>query len=87
MENSVLYLSQVEGIDAIMFGHAHKTFPSAEFKGKKGVDLEKGTINGVPSVEPGYWGTISASSIWTLKRWTANGRSSIPKPKPAPYTT
>lgn len=56
MENSVLYLSQVEGIDAIMFGHAHKTFPSAEFKGKKGVDLEKGTINGVPSVEPGYWG-------------------------------
>lgn len=56
MENSVLYLSQVEGIDAIMFGHAHKTFPSAEFKGKKGVDLDKGTINGVPSVEPGYWG-------------------------------
>ncbi|MDR0269062.1 bifunctional 2',3'-cyclic-nucleotide 2'-phosphodiesterase/3'-nucleotidase [Paenibacillus sp.] len=56
MENSVLYLSKVEGIDAIMFGHAHKTFPSAEFKDKTGVDLDKGTINGVPSVEPGFWG-------------------------------
>ncbi|WP_044879462.1 bifunctional 2',3'-cyclic-nucleotide 2'-phosphodiesterase/3'-nucleotidase [Paenibacillus sp. IHBB 10380] len=56
MENSVLYLSQVEGIDAILFGHAHKTFPSADFKNAKGVDIEKGTINGVPSVEPGYWG-------------------------------
>ncbi|GAB6992177.1 bifunctional 2',3'-cyclic-nucleotide 2'-phosphodiesterase/3'-nucleotidase [Paenibacillus pini] len=56
MENSVLYLSQVPGIDAILFGHAHKTFPSAEFKGKKGVDLEKGTINGVAAVEPGFWG-------------------------------
>lgn len=56
MENTVLYLSKVVGIDAILFGHAHKTFPSAEFKGKTGVDLEKGTINGVPAVEPGFWG-------------------------------
>lgn len=56
MENSVLYLSQVEGINAILFGHAHKVFPSADFAGKKGVDLDKGTINGVPSVEPGFWG-------------------------------
>ncbi len=56
MENSVLYLSKVPGIDAIMFGHAHKVFPSSDFAGKTGVDLEKGTINGVPSVEPGFWG-------------------------------
>lgn len=56
MENSVLYLSKVEGIDAILFGHAHKVFPSKEFEGKTGVDLEKGTINGVPVVEPGFWG-------------------------------
>ncbi|WP_322906906.1 bifunctional 2',3'-cyclic-nucleotide 2'-phosphodiesterase/3'-nucleotidase [Paenibacillus campi] len=56
MENSVLYLSKVPGIDAIMFGHAHKVFPSSDFAGKTGVDLAKGTINGVPSVEPGFWG-------------------------------
>lgn len=55
-ENAVLPLSEVEGIDAILFGHAHKIFPSAAFEGMKGVDLEKGTINGVAAVEPGAWG-------------------------------
>ncbi|WP_046213759.1 bifunctional 2',3'-cyclic-nucleotide 2'-phosphodiesterase/3'-nucleotidase [Paenibacillus wulumuqiensis] len=56
MENAVLYLSQVPDIDAIMFGHAHKVFPGTDFTGKTGVDLAKGTINGVPAVEPGFWG-------------------------------
>ncbi len=56
-ENAVYYLSEVEGIDAILFGHAHKVFPGdATFEGVSGVDSSKGTINGVPSVEPGYWG-------------------------------
>ncbi|CAM2999321.1 bifunctional 2',3'-cyclic-nucleotide 2'-phosphodiesterase/3'-nucleotidase [Paenibacillus sediminis] len=56
MENSVLYLTKVEGIDAVLFGHAHKVFPSDAFKGNTGVDLEAGTINGIPAVEPGFWG-------------------------------
>ena len=55
-ENSVYYLTQVEGIDAIMFGHSHAVFPSETFASLKGVDLKKGTINGVPSVMPGRWG-------------------------------
>ncbi|TLS36658.1 bifunctional 2',3'-cyclic-nucleotide 2'-phosphodiesterase/3'-nucleotidase [Pseudalkalibacillus caeni] len=56
-ENAVYYLSEVEGIDAILFGHAHKVFPGdASFEGVEGVDTAKGTINGVASVEPGYWG-------------------------------
>jgi len=55
-ENAVLYLSEIEGIDAIMFGHAHSVFPSGQFEGYPGADLEKGTINGVPSVMPGFWG-------------------------------
>ena len=54
-ENSVYYLSQVEGIDAIMFGHSHGTFPSADFTDIPGVDVEQGTINGVPAVMPGRW--------------------------------
>lgn len=56
-ENSSYYLSQVEGIDAIMFGHSHGVFPSNEFADVPGVDLEKGTINGVPAVMPGRWGS------------------------------
>lgn len=55
-ENSVYYLSQVPGIDAIMFGHAHAVFPSKDFANIKGADLEKGLLNGVPAVMPGQWG-------------------------------
>ncbi|MBS9424300.1 bifunctional 2',3'-cyclic-nucleotide 2'-phosphodiesterase/3'-nucleotidase [Photorhabdus caribbeanensis] len=55
-ENSVYYLSEVKGIDAIMFGHSHGVFPSQEFADIKGVDVAKGTVNGIPAVMPGQWG-------------------------------
>ncbi len=55
-ENAVYYLSKVPGINAILFGHAHKIFPAKDFDNIPGVDTAKGTINGVPSVMPGFWG-------------------------------
>jgi len=55
-ENSVYYLSQVPGVDAILFGHAHAVFPSKDFAAIKGADIEKGLLNGVPAVMPGMWG-------------------------------
>ncbi|WP_337261458.1 MULTISPECIES: bifunctional 2',3'-cyclic-nucleotide 2'-phosphodiesterase/3'-nucleotidase [unclassified Serratia (in: enterobacteria)] len=55
-ENSVYYLSQVPGIDAIMFGHAHAVFPSQDFAKIQGADIDKGLLNGVPAVMPGQWG-------------------------------
>ncbi|MEZ0584395.1 bifunctional 2',3'-cyclic-nucleotide 2'-phosphodiesterase/3'-nucleotidase [Erwinia sp. STN24] len=55
-ENSVYYLSQVPGIDAILFGHAHAVFPSKDFAAIKGADIAKGTLNGIPAVMPGMWG-------------------------------
>ncbi|TCZ75426.1 bifunctional 2',3'-cyclic-nucleotide 2'-phosphodiesterase/3'-nucleotidase [Paenibacillus albiflavus] len=62
-ENAAYLLSKVPGIDAILFGHAHVTFPNEKFAGpagvdlaKAGVDMKKGTINGVAAVEPGFWG-------------------------------
>ena len=56
-ENSVYFLSEVKGINAIMFGHAHGVFPSEDYADIPGVNLEKGTINGVPAVMPGRWGS------------------------------
>ena len=56
-ENATYYLSEVKGIDAILFGHAHTVFPSEDFADVKGVDLAKGTINGVAAVMPGFWGS------------------------------
>jgi 2',3'-cyclic-nucleotide 2'-phosphodiesterase/3'-nucleotidase len=55
-ENSVARLSEIPGIDAILFGHSHGEFPSAAFAQHPKVDLAKGTINGVPAVMPGRWG-------------------------------
>lgn len=56
-ENSVYYLSQVEGINAIMFGHSHGVFPSEDFKTLPNTDITTGNINHVPAVMPGQWGS------------------------------
>ncbi len=73
-ENATYYLSSVKGIDAILFGHAHKVFPSKDFDGIQGVDTTKGTINGVPSVMPGFWGNYLGQIDLTLQKvqgkWT-----------------
>lgn len=55
-ENSVYYLSQVPGVDAIMFGHSHGIFPSKDFANLTGADILQGTLNGIPTVMPGQWG-------------------------------
>ncbi|MGF1733407.1 bifunctional 2',3'-cyclic-nucleotide 2'-phosphodiesterase/3'-nucleotidase [Photobacterium kasasachensis] len=55
-ENSVYYLTEVEGIDAIAFGHSHAVFPGKGFANLPNTDIKKGTINGVAAVMPGRWG-------------------------------
>ena len=55
-ENSVARLSEIPGIDALLFGHSHGEFPGRFFASYPKVDLARGTINGVPAVMPGRWG-------------------------------
>ena len=71
-ENATAELSKVAGIDAILFGHAHSVFPSKAYEDFPGADLEKGTLNGVPSVMPGFWGSHLGLIDLTL---TNNGDS------------
>jgi 2',3'-cyclic-nucleotide 2'-phosphodiesterase len=54
-ENAGYYLSQIDGIDAMILGHQHALFPG-DFGNIENIDNQKGTINGVPSVMPGSWG-------------------------------
>ena len=56
MENAVYKLTEIDGIDAVMFGHSHQVFPSEKYADLKNADVEKGTINGTASVMPGRWG-------------------------------
>lgn len=75
-ENAAYYLSKVPGIDAILTGHAHQVFPSDGYKDLPGVDLAKGSINGIPVVMPGFWGShlglvdmtldVDAKGKWTV---------------------
>lgn len=67
-ENAVYNLSKVEGIDAILFGHSHATFPSDKYKGLEGADLEKGTLNGVATVQAGMWGDNLGLIDMTLEK-------------------
>jgi 2',3'-cyclic-nucleotide 2'-phosphodiesterase/3'-nucleotidase len=55
-ENATYALSTVAGIDAIMFGHSHSVFPSAQFANIPNMNIEQGLINGIPAVMPGRWG-------------------------------
>ena len=70
-ENAVYHLSNIPEIDAIMFGHSHRIFPSEAFSGMNGANIEKGTINGVPSTMPGFWG--SHLGIVDLELRVSNG--------------
>ncbi len=85
-ENSVSYLSEVKGIDAIAFGHAHAVFPSEDFADfpNVNVDIKKGTINGVVAVMPGRWGSHVGIMDLTLSKkdgkWTVIDSKSEARP-------
>ena len=76
-ENAARGLATVAGIDAIFLGHQHLVFPGKDFAGIDGVDAEKGTINGVPAVMPGFWGSHVGVIDLTLEQdngaWKVTG--------------
>ena len=67
-ENSTFYLSEVNGIDAIAFGHSHAVFPGKGFDDMQGIDNQNGTMNGVAAVMPGRWGSHVGVMDLTLEQ-------------------
>ena len=67
-ENAAAYLTSVEGIDAVLSGHAHLVFPDQSLASIPGADIARGTINGVPVVMPGFWGSHIGVVDLTLQR-------------------
>lgn len=55
-ENPVYGVAGVAGIDAIIAGHSHTTFPGTPVNATD-VDNAKGLIKGVPVAQPGFWGS------------------------------
>ncbi len=56
-EQASAYLTEIDGIDAVVTGHSHRIFPSAEFEGFPGADLATGTVNGKPLIMAGQFGS------------------------------
>jgi 2',3'-cyclic-nucleotide 2'-phosphodiesterase/3'-nucleotidase len=77
MENGSYYLSKVAGVDAMLIGHSHQTFPNATSSVPQfnlpGVDKVAGTVNGVPTVMGNFWGktlgVISLDLTFDGKTW------------------
>ncbi|MEY9977007.1 bifunctional 2',3'-cyclic-nucleotide 2'-phosphodiesterase/3'-nucleotidase [Lysinibacillus sp. RC79] len=80
-ENVGYQISEIEGVDALITGHSHLTFPG-DYKNLKNVDQEKGTINGVPTVMAGsygsYLGVIDLNLEQQGSKWVVvDGQGSI----------
>jgi len=56
MENAAWYLAGVPGIDALLLGHAHETFPGPFYAHLPEVDAVRGFVRGVPAVMAGFAG-------------------------------
>lgn len=56
LENAALQLGLLDGIDAILAGHHHQTFPGPHYAGIAGVDAIRGTLYGTPATMAGFWG-------------------------------
>ncbi|SDJ33902.1 bifunctional 2',3'-cyclic-nucleotide 2'-phosphodiesterase/3'-nucleotidase [Salimicrobium halophilum] len=82
-ENQTYQLTTVDGFDALLFGHSHQAFPSEDYAGldgMAGVDLEKGTINGVAVAQAGFWGShlgvVDLSLEYQNGEWTVADQQS-----------
>ncbi|WP_375154075.1 bifunctional 2',3'-cyclic-nucleotide 2'-phosphodiesterase/3'-nucleotidase [Ruegeria conchae] len=68
LENAVIPLAALTGIDAIVAGHTHLTLPGAAHVGLKRVDSNRGLVNGKPVVMPGWAGSHLGLIDLTLGR-------------------
>ncbi|GGD23899.1 metallophosphoesterase [Sinisalibacter lacisalsi] len=75
MENAVVPLAAVPGIDAIIAGHAHQVFPTDAGTWPPSVDARAGMIHGIPVVAPGFWGSHLGVIDLTLRPSPTGGWS------------
>lgn len=57
MENAARPLARLPGVDALIAGHTHMLFPSAQFENIPGIDVARGTVDGTPTTMAGFWGS------------------------------
>ncbi|CUH52401.1 bifunctional 2',3'-cyclic-nucleotide 2'-phosphodiesterase/3'-nucleotidase [Shimia marina] len=76
-ENAGLRIAGVDGVDAVVCGHVHRVFPSAQYGMFDEVDPHAGTLSGTPAVMPGahgsHLGQIDLTLHQTPDGWRVTG--------------
>lgn len=57
MEHAAHALAALPGIDVLIAGHTHEVFPGPRWRGRLGIDADRGTLAGKPAVMPGFGGS------------------------------
>jgi 2',3'-cyclic-nucleotide 2'-phosphodiesterase/3'-nucleotidase len=52
-ENVAEQVAAFDEVDVLITGHSHRVFPGPDYAGRRGVDAQKGALNGKPAVMPG----------------------------------
>lgn len=85
MENANWHLAQVPGVDAMLIGHSHQTFPNATSTmppfNLPNVDKAKGLVHGVPTVMANFWGktlgVIQMSLVAKDGKWAVDKTKTV----------
>jgi 2',3'-cyclic-nucleotide 2'-phosphodiesterase/3'-nucleotidase len=56
IENVAADIAGLDGVDAVLAGHTHETFPTGSKRAGKGIDTSNGTVHGTPTVMAGAFG-------------------------------
>ncbi len=80
MENAIIPLAAIDGIDAIIAGHKHQVFPGPDWIDTPVIDSENGTIQGKPVVAPGCFGShlgvLDLDLYRHANKWIVQGHKS-----------
>ena len=80
LENAVVPLAAVPGLDAIVAGHAHQVFPDGgvgDTAWPAPVDPVAGRVHGVPVVSAGFWGSHLGIIDLSIARAPGSGRWAV----------
>lgn len=77
-EAGALDMAALAGIDAVVMGHIHLTFPGPARR-HPAVDAQRGLLHGKPAVMPGFYGShlgvIDLDLVHDRKGWKVKGKS------------
>ncbi|MEI6098172.1 MAG: bifunctional 2',3'-cyclic-nucleotide 2'-phosphodiesterase/3'-nucleotidase [Alphaproteobacteria bacterium] len=84
MDEATTAVAAIPGVDAVIAGHTHQTFPSPDFSPTAEIDPVRGLLCGKPAVMPGFHGShlglIDLCLSRTAGKWQLLGGQSALRP-------